>query len=256
LRKNNEFKDKQFFENLHKISFFKYLCFVNKKFFILGGVAVAVAGGTALAIYLIRRKYGVRPRIKNPKSILFVGDSQVAIRNASGTPITFTYPNYVKAELAKRGIEVDVEALGGKTTGWMKERLAAKLASGKYDRVYIHGGGNDAFNASININDTLQNFQDMVNMSQNAGADPYIVLGYRIDNFSDYRKMPYTQYVSDLRQYIPLIERRKAIQRGLKSIVKGASYVPVYDIGGMTSDGIHPNAQAHKIIAQKILNTV
>jgi lysophospholipase L1-like esterase len=233
-----------------------YLCFVNKKYFILVGVAVAVAGGTALAIYFIRKKYGTAPKIKKPKSILIVGDSQVAIRNASGTPITFTYPNYVISELAKRGIEVEVEALGGKRTSWMKERLAAKLASKKYDRVYLHGGGNDAFNSSINLNDTVQNFQDMVNMSRSAGADPFIVLGYRIDNFSDYRKMPYTQYVTDLRQYIPLIERRKILQKNLQNVIKGASFVPVYDIGGMTGDGIHPNAQAHRIIAEKILNTV
>ncbi len=256
MRKNNFANVMYFPIQSIKYEILKYLCFVNKKFIILGAVALAVAGGTAVAIYLIRRKYGVRPAKKNPKSILFVGDSQVAIRNAAGNPITYTYPNFVKKALESRGISVDVVALGGKNTAWMRQQLADTLKTKTYDRIYIHGGGNDAFNASVNLNDTIRNFQDMVDMSRNSGADPFIVLGYRIDNFSDYRKMPYTAYVTDLEQYIPLIERRKVLQRNLKNLIKGASFVPVYDIGGMTSDGIHPNAQAHRIIADKILKTV
>lgn len=241
-----------------KVTKIVYICITMKssKYLIIGGIALAVAGVTGITVYLIRRKYGKPPRNKTPKSILFVGDSQVAVRDANGNRISFTYPNLVASELSKRGISVDVEALPGKTSSWMKERLASKLASRKYDRVYLHGGGNDAVNTAINLNDTVANFQQMVDMAAAAGADPYVVLGYRIDNFADYRKMPLTQYVTTPEQWIPLIERRRILQKNLGKLIKGASLVPVYDIGGMTGDGIHPNAQGHKVIASKILNTV
>jgi lysophospholipase L1-like esterase len=81
------------------------------------------------------------------------------------------------------------------------------------------------------------------------------MLGYRIDNFSDYRKMPLTIYVKKQEDWIPYIERRKQIQDNLKRI-KNAGIVPVYDLNGMTSDGIHPTAQGHKIIAQKMINHI
>jgi lysophospholipase L1-like esterase len=140
-------------------------------------------------------------------------------------------------------------------TKWMRDNLPAQLSKKKYDRVYILGGGNDSANSSIALKTTLDNFQSMVDMANANGADPFIMLGYRIDNFSDYRKMPLTIYVKKQEDWIPYIERRKQIQDNLKRI-KNAGIVPVYDLNGMTSDGIHPTAQGHKIIAQKMINHI
>jgi lysophospholipase L1-like esterase len=38
--------------------------------------------------------------------------------------------------------------------------------------------------------------------------------------------------------------------------IQNASFVPVYDLGTRTSDGIHPNAEGHKIVAQNILKSI
>jgi lysophospholipase L1-like esterase len=192
---------------------------------------------------------------KNPKNILIVGDSQSAIKTADGKDISFTWSRLLKNSLEPKGYSVDVLALGGMPTKWMRDNLPAQLSKKKYDRVYILGGGNDSANSSIALKTTLDNFQSMVDMANANGADPFIMLGYRIDNFSDYRKMPLTIYVKKQEDWIPYIERRKQIQDNLKRI-KNAGIVPVYDLNGMTSDGIHPTAQGHKIIAQKMINHI
>jgi lysophospholipase L1-like esterase len=222
----------------------------TKNIIIIGVVTIVVLG---IVIYVLVRKGKFKN--KNPKNILIVGDSQSAIKTADGKDISFTWSRLLKNSLEPKGYSVDVLALGGMPTKWMRDNLPAQLSKKKYDRVYILGGGNDSANSSIALKTTLDNFQSMVDMANANGADPFIMLGYRIDNFSDYRKMPLTIYVKKQEDWIPYIERRKQIQDNLKRI-KNAGIVPVYDLNGMTSDGIHPTAQGHKIIAQKMINHI
>jgi lysophospholipase L1-like esterase len=222
----------------------------TKNIIIIGVVTIVVLG---IVIYVLVRKGKFKN--KNPKNILIVGDSQSAIKTADGKDISFTWSRLLKNSLEPKGYSVDVLALGGMPTKWMRDNLPAQLSKKKYDRVYILGGGNDSANSSIALKTTLDNFQSMVDMANANGADPFIMLGYRIDNFSDYRKMPLTIYVKKQEDWIPYIERRKQIQDNLKRI-KNAGIVPVYDLNGMTSDGIHPTAQGHKIIAQKMISHI
>jgi len=228
----------------------------NRRWLILAGLGLITAV-SLLTIYSYSKKRSGNIRIKNkkPKSILIVGDSQSAIVSSDGKPISWTYPNFLQKKLSNLGVKIDVLASIGKTTKWMKESLAERLKSAKYDRIYIYGGGNDASNASIDLEKSLSNVQSMVDMSNKSGADTFVNLGYRIDNFSDYRKMPLTEYITDKTQWIPLIERRKVFQKMLRS-VKNTNFVPVYDLNGLTNDGIHPTQEGHKIIAQKVYNTI
>jgi lysophospholipase L1-like esterase len=197
---------------------------------------------------------------KNPKKILIAGDSQVAIENDKGDRITYTYPNILKSQLAPLGYEIDVVAIGGKTTDWIKDNLEKKLAEKKYDRVYLHGGGNDTSNASIPLERTLSNFQSMVNTINQSGADPFVVLGYKIEGvngrFGNHNIMPLTIYLSRQEDWIPYVEKRKELQRRLSSEIKETNFVPIYDLQQKTSDGIHPNAEGHRIVAQKIKNSI
>jgi lysophospholipase L1-like esterase len=220
---------------------------------ILLGLGIATAITLTFVLIYASKKF----RLKNKKArkILFVGDSQTAIRTDGGDTISYTYPNLVKAQLESQGYTIDVLALGGKQTSWMKENLPNQLAQKRYDRVYIYGGGNDV-SSGKSVDSVVANIQEMVNMANNSGADAFVNLGYRIDNFSDPYKMPKTIYVASPEQWMPIIEKRKQLQKALPKQIQGANFVPVYDLNGLTNDGIHPTSEGHKIVAQNILKTL
>ena len=123
-------------------------------------------------------KISTQIKNKNPKKILFIGDSHTAIKNKQGQAVTYTYPNIIKKELEPQGYTIDVLALGGMTTNWMLENLPAQLQGKKYDRVYIYGGANDAMNANITLEKALSNIQKLVDLSRDNGADVFVNQGY------------------------------------------------------------------------------
>jgi len=236
------------------------------------GLSILAVGGLA-AFFVYRKKDGsgtgsqpnntnTNSGIKNPnpKKILIVGDSQVAIQNADGGKITYTYPNILKRELEPQGYTIDVVALGGKTTDWIKQNLENKLKTNKYDRIYVHGGGNDVNNASIPLTKTIGNFQYMVDLIRQSGADPFVVLGYKIEGtegrFGNYNIMGLTRYLTRKEDWIPYIEKRKELQRRLPNEITNGNFVPVYDLQQQTSDGFHPNGEGHKIVARKITESI
>jgi lysophospholipase L1-like esterase len=236
------------------------------------GLSVLAVGGIA-AFFVFRKKdgsgTGTQPtntntnsgiKNPNPKKILIVGDSQVAIQNADGGKITYTYPNILKRELEPQGYTIDVVALGGKTTDWIKQNLENKLKTNRYDRIYIHGGGNDVNNASIPLTKTIGNFQYMVDLIRQSGADPFVVLGYKIEGtdgkFGNYNIMGLTRYLTRKEDWIPYIEKRKELQRRLPNEITNGNFVPVYDLNQNTNDGFHPNGAGHKIVAKKITESI
>ena len=211
---------------------------------------------TTLLIYFAKRNK-VKVKNKNPKRILIVGDSQSAIKDAGGNRITYTYPNILQKDLASQKITIDVLALGGKTTDWMKSNLPSQLDNNKYDRVIIYGGGNDTSNSSIPLETTLNNFQQMVDMSRNNGADVFVNLGWKIQgDFGNYRIMPLTSYLDKQEDWIPYIEKRKQLQKLLPQKIQNANFIAPYDLQSLTKDGIHPTAEGHKIVAEKIKQSI
>ena len=219
--------------------------------FLIGGVlSVAIVG------FFLSRALG-RAVLKNPKpkKILFVGDSITAVKDTKGNNITSTYPNYVKNELALNNISVDVLAKGGQPTSWMLQNLPTMLQN-KYDRVYIYGGVNDAWNSSIKPNVPFENIQKMVDLINQSGADAFIIIGYEPYGFMDYQKMPVTIYQKSKEDNIPLIKEYADFQVQLPKTIKNATFIPKFSLGNRTSDGIHPNAEGQKMIAQTILKTV
>jgi acyl-CoA thioesterase I len=212
---------------------------------------------TLTSFVIIRRKQlgkKVSLKNKNPKQVLIVGDSQSAVENSTGGKITYTYPNLLREKLKSKGITIDVLAIGGKTTAWMLQNLPSQLAKKRYDRVILYGGGNDTSNASISLDTTLSNFQKMVELSENNGADVFINLGYKVEGrFGDINIMPLTPYIKDRKQWIPYVEKRKDLQKLLPQRIEGANFIPKYDLQSNTSDGIHPTAKGHQIVANEFM---
>lgn len=228
--------------------------FISRNKYIIGSVlALAIIG---FVIYKVR---GIaKPKLKNtkPKKILFVGDSVTAVKDyRTGGAITSTYPNYVKNSLAPLGISVDVLAKGGEPTSWMVQNLPAMLQN-KYDRVYIYGGINDAWNSSIKPNVPLENLQKMVDMINQSGADAFIITGYEPYGFMDYQKMPVTRYQKDKTDNIPLIKEYADYQVQIPKTIKNATILPKFNLGNRTGDGIHPNGEGQKMIAEIIKKTI
>ena len=196
----------------------------------------------------------------NPKTILIVGDSQSAIKNAKGGNITYSYPNILKEKLKSSGVTIDVLALGGKTTKWMLENLPSQLAKKKYDRVIIYGGGNDTSNASIPLDTTISNIQKMVDLSRENGADAFVNLGYKVEGkFGDINILPVGRPANLLKKkedWIPYVQKRKDLQKLIPEKITNATFIPVYDLESKTTDGIHPTSAGHKIVAEKIYESI
>ena len=139
----------------------------------------------------------------------------------------------------------------------MKKNLPAKLKNEKYDRVIIYGGGNDTSNASIPLSTTINNIQQMVDMSKDNGADVFVNLGYKVQgDFGNYKIMPLTPYLDKKEDWIPYVEKRKELQKLIPDKIKNAEFIPTYDLQSKTLDGIHPTAAGHKIVAEKIYESI
>jgi lysophospholipase L1-like esterase len=214
--------------------------FQKYKWYILGGLGLVGLGVlTAMATSVSRLKN------RKPKKILFVGDS---ISTGSST-----YP--AKIQKQRSDLDIDVLSKGGMRTSWMLDNLKDKLASNKYDRVYIYGGVNDMF-SSVKIDDALSNIQQMVNMINENGADAFVIQGYVIDGFMDLSKFSPSKYVPEVSGFIPLIERYREYQSRIPKTIKNAHFVKPINLGDRTGDGIHPSGTGQQIIADEILKTI
>jgi lysophospholipase L1-like esterase len=54
-------------------------------------------------------------------------------------------------------------------------------------------------------------------------------------------------------QWIPYVQKRKDLQKLLPKEIEGANFIPIYDLKSNTSDGIHPTAKGHQIVAQEFM---
>jgi lysophospholipase L1-like esterase len=230
----------------------------TKKIILIGlASAVLLVLTSAIIIRSIRKNRGLKIKNKNPKKILIVGDSQSVIETSSGNAISYTYPNLLQNKLKDKNVAIDVLAQVGKTTDWMKKNLPSKLKDKKYDRVIIYGGGNDTSNASIKLETTLNNIQQMVDMSNENGADVFVNLGYKVQgDFGNYKIMPLTPYITEREKWIPYVQKRKDLQKLIPQKIKNATFIPAYDLQSKTSDGIHPTASGHKIVAEKVYDSI
>jgi hypothetical protein len=71
---------------------------------VLLSIGIVIAITLSVVLIYAAKKLGLKN--KNPKRILFVGDSQVAIQTDSGSPIGFTYPNILRSQNTDKTIDV------------------------------------------------------------------------------------------------------------------------------------------------------
>jgi len=216
---------------------------VKKRYFYFIGAATIIG-----LIFYLKSKGQNGGQNKN-NNILFIGDSLTDIEY-KGRP-TGTYPLIIKKD--RPDLFIDVNAEEGKTTAWMLSNLP-KYLNKQYNKVFIYGGVNDAFNPSIKLETAVSNIQKMVNLAIANGAKAYVITGYEPNGFMDYRKMPVTYYVRSKTAYIPLIERYKQLQSLIKSRIKNATIIPKFNLQGLTNDGTHTTGIGQRKIAETIKN--
>ena len=237
------------------------MSFIERNKYLIGATFFVVVLGVAF-IFSKKGKglSGVKLKNTSPKKILFVGDSVTAVKDyRNNNAIKSTYPNMVKSALEPRGISVDVLAKGGETTRWMLENLRTHLQNNKYDRIYLYGGINDAWNNSIAPDKTLDNVKAMIDLAKQNGADMFVMQGYEPIGFMDYKKMPVTRYQKSKEDNIPLINEYIQYQNALSRLQKDRGdfrIVPKVDLGSRTGDGIHPNGEGQRMIAEAVLKTI
>ncbi len=201
---------------------------------------------------------GKKLRNPNPKSILFVGDSQTAIKNyATGNAIKWTYPNFLQKPLSDRGIKMDVLAKGGETTAWMLKNLPNKLKDSKFDRIYIQGSGNDGINL-VPFEKLKSNINQMIELGQKSGADVFYVVGFDQEKTLDPNKVATTKYVPTKEE---MYKRHKIYfdwQKKLGNEFPNADgIVPLFELPKeYVPDGLHTNEKGAKIFAEQILKTI
>jgi lysophospholipase L1-like esterase len=212
----------------------------KNKWLIIGGLGI-LGLGVLTAILL----ESITPiKNKNPKKILFLGDSITAS--------DISYANQIKQNL--KDLDISVKASVGKKTSWMLQSLIDLLKSNSYDRIYVYGGINDMF-SGVSRNEALSNIQQIVDLGNSKGADVFVIEGIEPKGFMDIQKMPITQYISNKEEYLPLIEKYNDFQNNLKTIKK-AKLIKRFDINGETTDGIHPNFKGQQSIFNEILKTI
>ena len=200
------------------------------------------------------------PVLNQVKSILVIGDSQSTITTSQGQSINWTWPKVLERLLKPCSVKIDVVAKGGKTSKWMLEEGKKKLLTGHWDRVIIYGGGNDASNMSIPLETTITNFQKLINLAVADSSEVWVNLGWKIEGkFMDINILPVgrpANLLSKRTDWLPYVEKRKQLQILLKERLVNCQFIEPYDLQSKTSDGIHPTAEGHKLVANFILQTI
>ncbi len=176
------------------------------------------------------------------KKILLVGDS---ITVDAG----YTWSSYYKKSNSKS--DVEILAIGGKQlTLWMKPELDKKLATTKYDKVYIYGGTNDIFSAK-KAETVLTALQSMVDAVTKTGAQAIVITGYDSETDMLIQNMPLTRYVTTKEGYVPYLQEYQKYQRIMAGTITGATIVPKISVG-VIKDGFHPVGNQSKILSEHI----
>ena len=178
----------------------------------------------------------------NSKKILLVGDS---ITVDAG----YTWSSRYKKINNKA--DVEILAIGGKQlTLWMKPELEKKLATTKYEKVYIYGGVNDIF-SSKKAETVLIALQSMVDSVNRTGAKAIVITGYDSEKDMLIQNFPITIYVKTKDAYIPYLQEYQKYQNLMASTITGATIVPKVSVG-IIKDGFHPVGIQSTILSEHI----
>lgn len=194
-----------------------------------------------MKILISESQYKLIIETKDVGSILIVGDSHTVDGfNRYSSLIKDNYSN------------VDIVAIGGKRTDWMKGELKKALEQKKYDKVFIYGGNNDMF-SNVTKDSALNNIQDMVNMVNSQGGKAYVISGFDTESMIDgnYTKPTYDKSGNELASPETLKKMRERYIDFQKSLSKitSAEVIPTLKLdksGNVSGDNVHYTNSAHK----------
>lgn len=173
---------------------------------------------------------------KQRRDVLFIGDS---ITESDSK--TKTYAQLIKE--SNRNLKVDIIAFSGRRTEWMMTMLESTLNSIHYNRVYIYGGIND-MHSDVDVISAISNIQSMVDMVNESGGIPIVIVGYDSSLMQDYGTSAPRKWVKSK----DLDSRYSEYQTLLEQRIRGGIVLPPLKLGidDMFSDRIHPNKIGHQ----------
>lgn len=200
-------------------------------------ITIIVASGILTGLLFALTQKRINPK---GKKAVFVGDSHTSL-----------YGTGWQNTLGKLyGFEVDNISKVGTQTDWMYSQLKTYLSKNKPDMIFIYGGANDIW-AGKSAKSVWDNTQKMVDIGIQNGIPSkniFVVSGYRTADVVKGSKY-------DTKNFI---KRMDATKEGLKSQVKRATIVPIWEDGTTkdTGDGLHITKSAQdrfgKFVGSKI----
>jgi len=180
--------------------------------------------------------FGVQDK---PKSILFLGDSITA---GYGLDQSQAFPALIKARIDDANLNYTVvnAGLSGETSSGGLRRVGWLLRS-KVDVLVLELGANDGLRG-IDLSVTKSNLQQIIDQARKANPDvSIIVAGMQVPpNLGQ-------SYTNEFRQIFPDLAQSNNAKL-IPFILDGVAGEPTLNL----SDGIHPNVEGQKILADNV----
>jgi len=199
----------------------------------------ARAGGDGLAEESRQAPAEIAPETADKRTILFVGTSLTA---GLGLPQSQSFPLLIERRIEEAGLPFRVVNAGvsGETSAGALRRIDW-LTRQPFDVVVLETGANDMLRG-IEPEATERNIQEIVDRLRQANPDVVIVLAgmLALPNMGE-------AYAREFEAIYPRLAERN-----------GLPFVPflLEGVGGERAlnqdDGIHPNAEGHRIIAETV----
>jgi lysophospholipase L1-like esterase len=166
--------------------------------------------------------------------LLFIGDSMT------------TYTGGWQHQLSKRlGSQYTNLSVSGRRTLWMRQTLETHLkTNSNYKTCFIYGGINDGF-AYVSVESALQNVQTMVDLCNQYGIKPVVIIGYRPDVVMVNTRPAYPKLALHRERYMK-------IQEMFRTRLKGCQIIPMEETitRADTDDGVHFKASGHRKLSE------
>lgn len=193
-----------------------------------------------VALLIVWSIFSALPVVASPtKTILVLGDS---LSQGFGLAPSQAYPMLLAKKLRATGLNflvTNASAAGGTTEGGL-ERLPAHLKH-KVDIFVVELGINDAFRG-VPVEQIKNNLQQIIENVKAKNPDVHVVIaGMQLPNYTA------DDYVSAFgRMFADLATRNNAAL--VPYLLQGVAGNPSLNL----SDGIHPNADGQKILAETV----
>lgn len=183
------------------------------------------------------------------KTFAFMGDSYTSWAKYGWQSIMSQLYGIKEVNLAK----------GGMQTSWMVSKTKDYLANNKPDYYVILGGANDSYSPQ-KIETALGNIQKMIDMANEKGVKPIVVIGYnaRKVQVGNTKQKPTREQLSrgvTQQTLWGMGEKYYQMQLRMKDL-KNAIIVPIWEEATKddVSDGLHMTANAHKRFGEYVGN--